>query len=196
MSKNTEELKDVLKVQGVRFKGYGILPKAVMQDKRLTAYSKCIYAYFCTYAGAGTTAFPGVKKICNDLCISEDTFRKHMKLLKDYDYIGVEQVKCAKGKFSRNIYTLVENPSPQTPVKTEIEPSPKSADTDKNRNSKKPTPSNSCTNNNKGFKINSGYFKSNNDFVPNKFIEQYHNFEQRTYTDEEYEQFYSNKGVR
>ena len=29
-------------------------------------------------------------------------------------------------------------------------------------------------------------------FVPNKFIEQYHNFEQREYTQDDYEQFYAN----
>ena len=33
---------------------------------------------------------------------------------------------------------------------------------------------------------------NNSNFVPNKFIEQYHNFDQREYSEDDYEQFYSN----
>ncbi len=49
---------DTLHVEGVRSRGFGIIPKLVMQDKRLTGDAKAIYAYFCSYAGAGDTAFP------------------------------------------------------------------------------------------------------------------------------------------
>ena len=111
------ETKDILRVQGIKAKGYGIIPKIVMQDKRLTIEAKAIYSYFCTYAGAGDTAFPSVGKICHDLCIGEERYRKHFKDLVKYGYITVEQLK-EKGKFARNIYTLEDKPVEQNTPKT------------------------------------------------------------------------------
>jgi len=104
-----EEMKDILRTQGVKAKGYGIIPKLVMQDKRLSIEAKSIYSYFCSYAGAGDTAFPSVRKICFDFGISEDRYRKHFKQLIQYGYIEVEQKK-EKGRYARNIYTLIDKP--------------------------------------------------------------------------------------
>jgi hypothetical protein len=104
-----EEMKDILRSQGLKAKGYGIIPKLVMQDKRLSIESKSIYSYFCSYAGAGDTAFPSVRKICYDFSISEDRFRRHFRLLVQYGYIEVEQKK-EKGRYASNIYTLVDKP--------------------------------------------------------------------------------------
>lgn len=114
---NFNETKDLLRVQGVKAKGYGIIPKIVMQDKRLSIESKAIYSYFCSYAGAGDTAFPSVKKICYDLGISEERYRKHFKTLLFCGYITVEQKK-EKGRFSRNIYTLNDKPKEDNTLKT------------------------------------------------------------------------------
>jgi hypothetical protein len=99
---------DVLQVQGRMTLGYGIIPKLVMQDQRLTIEAKAIYSYFCSFAGAGTTAFPSRSKILYDLKISEDRYYRHFNLLKKCGYILVEQKSDASGKFKRNIYTLVE----------------------------------------------------------------------------------------
>lgn len=106
-----ENIKDILKVEGVNAKGYGIIGKLVMQDKRLTIEAKAIYAYFRSYAGAGTSAFPGVKKIVDDLGISENRYYRHLKLLKEFDYIRVEQIIQSGGKYNHNIYTLVDTPN-------------------------------------------------------------------------------------
>jgi|GEM_PF-2025704 len=107
-----DNIKDVLKIEGVNAKGYGIIGKLVMQDKRLSIEAKAIYAYFRSYAGAGTTAFPGVKRIVEDLGISENRYYRHFKLLKQNDYIRVEQIMQRGGKYSHNVYTLVDNPQP------------------------------------------------------------------------------------
>jgi len=98
---------DTLKIQGRMAKGYGIIPKIPMQDQRLTIEAKAIYSYFCTYAGAGTTAFPSRDKILHDLRISEKRYYSHFNLLKKYGYITVEQY-IEGGKFKNNVYTLVE----------------------------------------------------------------------------------------
>lgn len=96
---------DILKVVGINSKGYGNIPKLVMQDRRITPEAKCIYGYFASYAGMGNSAFPSVSKIMYDLCMGNNRYYKHFKLLTDHGYITVEQAK-KEGKFFHNIYIL------------------------------------------------------------------------------------------
>ncbi|MDK2919613.1 MAG: hypothetical protein PWQ37_2346 [Candidatus Petromonas sp.] len=114
---NEKTVENILKVEGVKAKGFGIIPKLAMQDDRLTIEAKAIYSYFCSFAGAGTTAFPSIDKIVKDLRISVKRYYRHFELLKKYGYIKTEQIKN-DGKFDRNIYTLVENPE-EIPTKKE-----------------------------------------------------------------------------
>ena len=97
---------DILQVQGINSKGFGTIPKLVMQDKRLTVEAKAIYAYFCSYAGAGQTAFPSRDKIVSDLGMGAKRYYKHFDLLKRYGYIKAEQ-RHRNGRLQRNIYTLM-----------------------------------------------------------------------------------------
>lgn len=130
-------------------KGYGKIPKLVMQDNGLHINSKAIYAYLCSYAGVENRCYPSRKKICSDLGISVDTFTKYLKELTGSGYLTVTQEK-EHGKFSRNVYTLCEIVSP-----CEESPYPKISDTEtavhgqsdtkknkekKNSNSKKNSP--------------------------------------------------------
>ena len=114
MDNQCDTLVDLLRVEGVNAKGYGTVPKAVMKDNRLTLAAKAIYAYFCSYAGAGNRAFPSRQTIIKDLDMNVGTYHKHLKLLKDCDYIRISKVR-AKGKFVHNIYTLVACPAPDEP---------------------------------------------------------------------------------
>lgn len=65
---------DQLKVEGINFKGFGILPKYVMLDPDLSIEAKTIYAYFCSFAGNGSATFPGRDKILSDLPMSKDAY--------------------------------------------------------------------------------------------------------------------------
>lgn len=108
-----ENLEDKLIVEGINSMGYGLMPKTVAKDKRLTIEAKAIYAYFVSYAGAGTSAFPSLKIILSDLNISENRFYKHRKLLIEFGYISVKAER--KGKMiTKNIYTLHTNPIKST----------------------------------------------------------------------------------
>ena len=104
-------MEDQLKVQGINSKGFGIIPKLLTQDRSICIGAKGLYAYFCSYAGAGDTCFPTRKKICYDLNISNDTLGKYLKNLVRRGYIEVEQVK-ENGRFSHNVYTLCSTISP------------------------------------------------------------------------------------
>lgn len=139
---------DIIQVQGINSQGYGIIPKMVMQDKRLTIQAKAIYGYFCSYAGAGKTAFPGRAKIMADLKVSKESYYKHFNLLKECGYIEAYQEKDENGAFCRNVYTLVESiPCPKI---QDTAPCPKYRDTDLRDTEKQDT-------NNNSIKINSIY---------------------------------------
>ena len=102
---------DILRIEGINSKGFGILPKFVMLDTDLTIEAKTIYAYFCSFAGNGTTSFPGRDKILSDLSISNRRYYKHFGLLKQQGYISVTQKKdTTTNRFGQNIYTLIDNP--------------------------------------------------------------------------------------
>lgn len=101
---------DLLRIEGIGCKGYGVIPKYVMLDTDLTIEAKSIYAYLCSYSGSGTTAFPGREKILYDLQIGKQSFYTHFKQLKDQGYILVTRRKDESKKFKNNVYTLVENP--------------------------------------------------------------------------------------
>ncbi len=101
---------DQLRIEGINFKGFGIIPKYVMLDPDLTIEAKTIYAYFCSYAGNGNTTFPSRDKILVDLPMSKDAYYKHFRQLTDQGYITVQQEKGDRSSFANNVYTLVSNP--------------------------------------------------------------------------------------
>ena len=107
---NVLKFPDMLRVEGVMSKGYGIICKFPMTDPDLMVQAKGIYAYLCACCGNGTTAFPSIAKITEHLQISKDTYYKAMKQLKDQGYVQAKQQKVANGQFANNIYTIVSNP--------------------------------------------------------------------------------------
>lgn len=110
-----KDFRDILKVEGILFKGFGIIPKFIMLDTDLSIDSKAIYLYFCSFAGSGDTAFPSRDKIRKDLKISKDAYYKHYNDLIKEGYLKVEQSmykdeKTNQIRKGKNIYTLVVNP--------------------------------------------------------------------------------------
>ena len=105
----------ILKMDGIYCKGYGLISKLFMQDERLSIEAKCIYSYLCSYAGAGTVAFPSVSLQVKHLNISEKRYRKHRQQLIDFGYITVEQSRedvvyddgTGKQIYANNVYTIV-----------------------------------------------------------------------------------------
>ncbi len=115
-----EDFSSILEVEGIYAKGYGMISKLLMQDLRITPEAKCIYAYFCSYAGNGSQAFPSVSLILHHLGMSESRYYRHFNLLKEYGYIKTRQPKVS-GKYSKLIYTIVLNPVPVSNEYTENE---------------------------------------------------------------------------
>lgn len=112
MNKNIDDrYADILRVEGIMSQGYGISPKIVMRDKRLTPEAKCIYGYFSSFAGNGNQAFPCRDIMLDDLGMSVNRYYRHLKLLIDCDYVRVERTKTANNIYGKNIYTLVAVPN-------------------------------------------------------------------------------------
>lgn len=107
---NVLRFPDMLRVEGVMSKGYGIICKFPMTDPDLKVQAKGIYAYLCACCGNGTTAFPSIAKITEHLQIGKDTYYKAVKQLKEQGYIQARQQKVANGQFANNVYTIVSNP--------------------------------------------------------------------------------------
>jgi hypothetical protein len=128
-------MSDVLKTRGINSQGYGLIAKSVMRDQTLCGGAKMLYAYICSYVGAGTTAWPGRETICHDLGIGKDSYTRYLADLRSHDYIRVEQVKGKGGRFGHNVYEIVMEPCPELPCPEKpdtAEPCTEKADTNSN----------------------------------------------------------------
>ena len=92
---------------------YGLLPKDIMRNNELSIQAKGLYAYLIAYAGSQQIAFPSVDLIKHELGISNNTFNKYMKELKDLGCVSVSQERTNKGVFKHNVYQL--HPYPKNP---------------------------------------------------------------------------------
>jgi hypothetical protein len=101
---------DVLRVEGIMCKGFGLIYKFLMIDTDLPLESKAIYAYFASLVGNGTTTFPSAATITHHLSIDKDTYYKYLKPLTEQGYVEKTKSIPKDGKFSHNIYTLMSNP--------------------------------------------------------------------------------------
>lgn len=204
-----DNFRDVLRVQGINSMGFGNISKLIMKDRSLTVEAKAIYSYFCSYAGAGDTAFPSVKTIREDLGMGEDRFYFHFMHLKAYGYIEVtERIDHSTKKFKSNLYTMVNNPMPKPElirqledkkkakkaktlknsdvetIKTDEENEPKKPYPENKGTAKKPYPDFPCTGipcpENKGTNINNISFKNNSYLFNNQSVYQSGMEENRT----------------
>ena len=87
-------------------KGYGMIPKLVMQSD-ISIEAKAIYAYMCSFAGNGQSAFPGVDRIIYELKITRRRFYKYRKELEDHGMIKVKKTRNGN-RNSRNIYIIAQ----------------------------------------------------------------------------------------
>ena len=109
---------NIIKLKGIMSQGYGMAPKAVMRDTRLTIEAKAIYSYMSSFSGCGERAFPSVKLQLHDLGISKTRYYKHRKLLEQYGYITIQTTRTKnennKSIKDKNIYIIEQFPIEKT----------------------------------------------------------------------------------
>lgn len=87
-----------------------MVPKIPLEDPRLSAEAKLIYAYLCTFADSEGEAFPPVDMICKNLGMSDRRFFKHRKQLVDFGYVSIQRPRQPRG-FGRVVYMLNGDPA-------------------------------------------------------------------------------------
>lgn len=102
-------LSSTFSFSGIKRAGYGMIPRSVMIDPRLTPTAKVIYAYLASFSGAGKVAFPEAKNIQYHLGIGRTAYFSHMKKLTETNYITAVQ-RHENGKLGVNDYWLNDNP--------------------------------------------------------------------------------------
>lgn len=92
-----------LKIDGYKYKGFGIIPKTIMFDQNLSIEAKAIFAYFCSLAGNKASAFPKRDTVLKHLNISKDYYYKNFNQLVNNGHIVIQKI----GKFPfKNLYVL------------------------------------------------------------------------------------------
>lgn len=80
-----------------------------MRDRTLSPESKAIYAYMCSFAGEGDTAFPSAETMMDELGMANKRFYGHRKRLIDAGLIEVRKGRRDGSKYEHNIYHLPLN---------------------------------------------------------------------------------------
>lgn len=120
---------DKLTLDGIFQKGYGVIPRLVMQDNRLDIGAKGFYAYLCSYTGTGNSCYPSREKICHDLNIGKDTLGKYSAQLMNAGYLRIDKVR-ENGRFLHNLYVIqTASPSPCPDLSDTEKPCPDFPDT-------------------------------------------------------------------
>lgn len=101
---------DKLLIDGFAAMGYGTVPKKVMLDTNISKESRALYAYFCSYSGAGNSCFPSQSLICKQLKIQKNTLYKYLKELESSNYIKIVKNESDKGQTLSTQYILIEKP--------------------------------------------------------------------------------------
>ena len=91
------------------YAGYGVVMRSVMRDPSLSPEAKAIYAYLCSFTGDGSTAFPAVDLMLEELAMGKPRFYKHRKMLEDAGLLKVEKGRRAGSRYEHNVYRI---PSP------------------------------------------------------------------------------------
>ncbi len=112
---NENTICDILKFEGIMSKGFGMAPRLVMRDTRLSIEAKAIYCYFQSFAGNAEKAFPKRETILNELQISKNRYYKYLQELIDYDYVRIQREEDENSWKGRNIYVIVANPQSDNP---------------------------------------------------------------------------------
>lgn len=112
--KSLELAENVLIHDNVFSQGYGIVAQKVMRQSSISRDARLFYAYLCSFAGSGDTAFPSTQTILTELGFSKKTFYKYREELEAFGLIVIEVKNTRHGR--QTIYKLPPVPVPKEEV--------------------------------------------------------------------------------
>ena len=108
----------------MEFKGpkFGIVPPEVLQDRRMALPTRAGLVYLFTFRNTDTgVAFPGQKRIAEELGVHVRTVKRWVQEWLKYDWVTITKMK-AEGKRDRNVYriewispTFIKQVTPMSP---------------------------------------------------------------------------------
>lgn len=101
--------KDMITNVSLKDFGYGNIPKALMQDQRLSFKAKGLYAFFAAFSGDNGFCFPKVSYTLFSLKLKRTAYQNFCKELKDLDYI-ISVQRHENGKLGSNCYYINDIP--------------------------------------------------------------------------------------
>lgn len=104
------EWAEILRTQGIRAKGYGLIPKFAVRDTELSIAEKAVYAYLCSLAGSQFEAFPSVSTIQSHLKIGSRAYSSYMGHLVETGYVVIEKTRTTGNRFDKNLYHITDRP--------------------------------------------------------------------------------------
>lgn len=78
---------NVIKIANILSEGFGIIPKTAMQDRRLHLYSKALYAYLCSFGGAGCEENIPLEQMSKELGLEMYIILECLNELMKYGYV-------------------------------------------------------------------------------------------------------------
>lgn len=94
---------------GILSEGYGITPRLLFKDKRLSGGAKLVYTCLSSYGSGHTddrTVWPSINTMCEECGLSNKTVIKHLKSLEELGYIKILKQTRNDGGYSNNVYVL------------------------------------------------------------------------------------------
>lgn len=91
---------------------YGVVSRKVMRDASLPCEAKAIYSYICSFAGDGSTSFPGVDTMISELDMSRARFYKYRGMLVSAGYLSIEKGRREGSKYEHNVYRIMDSDQP------------------------------------------------------------------------------------
>ncbi|MDR2292920.1 MAG: helix-turn-helix domain-containing protein [Prevotellaceae bacterium] len=85
--------------------GFGIFPRAVLKNNKLSADAKALYGFLSVTAGNDGYCYPNMTKICKKLNANHEIVRKTLKELISNNLVKVKKNRV-KGQFANNVYIL------------------------------------------------------------------------------------------
>lgn len=96
---------------GILSDGYGIIPRIVLDDKRLSSGAKLVYSCLCSYGKQKVET--SIRTLCRECGITNKTVSKRLKELECAGYIQIIKQTRADGGNASNLYVL-ETQIPKT----------------------------------------------------------------------------------
>ncbi len=86
----------------ISFGGFTQVPNVLLNDPKISANAKVVYAKLLSYAWNNDRVFPGQERMAKDIGLSQPTIARAIKELEDNEWLEIQR----RGQGKTNVYIL------------------------------------------------------------------------------------------